>query len=264
MSDAFTQVCSAVPSEGRSLRRRRSAASAALLSRPSMLTLGELVPSFETCVLVYACSAPARGDAMDDGEAPEAMQLKYALFEPNFLVESAGQTVRKLDRPSWERLRSHVEELRIVALSSRYSDARSPPNSPVASCAATSASAVRGADCVFDLCTPTDPQAQRTVSQLLLQPKSYASVPARSRDELLEIEIHSPCDAAEAQERRVCLPTQLRAVLNDAEQLLCPPTPLSAPADGQDRRASDGPSPSDFGMICQRILQLVQRPLSAS
>lgn len=242
MSDAFTQQRPAATlgqgcsnNEPRTLRRRRSAASAALLFRPSMLTLGDLAPSFETCVLIYASSSPTI--------PPSGSKLIYALFEPNFLVDGANQTVRKLDRASWERLRSHVEELRIVALS----------DSP---------SSENRRDCVFDLCTPTDDLLQRTVSRMYLQPNSYAAVPARGRDELLKIEIYAPSDAAEAERRRACLPTQVKAVLSDAEQLICNnaglPTPLSAPPHAEERRTECGKSQSNFASTCTRILELVR------
>ncbi|SPO27135.1 uncharacterized protein UTRI_10596_B [Ustilago trichophora] len=247
--DAFTQVCPNATSEGRTLRRRRSAASAALLSRPSMLTLGELVPCFETCVLVYACSIPVGTDA-----AQQPSRLIYALFEPNFLVDGTSRTIRKLDRTSWERLRSHVEELRIVALSSRYGDESiSEPNSPI------SATRSRKPDCIFDLSTPTDSLTHRSVARIYLQPKSYTSIPARCKEELLEIEIHGPADAMQAEQRWICLPTQVRAVLQDAEQIMtAPTTPKSAPLKMDERQSVGDQSETDHGSTCERILQLIQ------
>lgn len=260
MEDAFAQMCSVstsvdqaaakgIGSEARTLRRRRSAASAALLSRPSMLTLGELVPSFETCVLVYISSSTS--PANDSIKQP---RLVYALFEPNFLVDGNNRHIRKLDRASWERLRSHVEDLRIVALSSQYDVVPLEPDS---------ATAVRR-PCVFDLSTPTD-DTSRTIS-LYLQPQSYTSVPAKSKEELLEIEIHAPCDDNLARERRVCLPAQVRAVLNDAEELMesSPPlSPLLTPpivaSPGEGRLNSSG-----FAATCDRILRLVECSETAS
>ncbi|SPO27479.1 uncharacterized protein UTRI_10596 [Ustilago trichophora] len=246
--DAFTQVCPTATDEGRTLRRRRSAASAALLSRPSMLTLGELVPSFETCVLMYATSIPVATDA-----AEQPARLIYALFEPNFLVDGTSHTIRKLDRASWERLRSHVEELRIVALASRYGDdSISEPNSPI------SATPSRKPDCIFDLSTPTDSPSHRSVAQIYLQPKSYTSIPARCKEELLEIEIHGPADAIQAEQRWVCLPTQVRAVLHDAEQLMtAPTTPNATQLSMDERRSVSHQGQTDHAKTCERILQLI-------
>ncbi|KAF6767593.1 hypothetical protein PSEUBRA_005997 [Kalmanozyma brasiliensis GHG001] len=238
--------------ESRTLRRRRSAASAALLSRPSMLSLGDLTPSFETCVLVYLSS-----DSHAHTSGVAALRLIYALFEPSFLVDGTSQTVRKLDRPSWERLRSHVEDLRIVALSSRYDEGLTEPPTPTTPCAAP----LRKPDCVFDLSMPTDDPTQRIVSQIYLQPASYASVPARCKDELLEIEIHAPSQAEE--QRRVCLPAQVRAVLHDAELLMkegvAPLTPLSAPSMGK-ASTTGGTGEAAFAETRDRILRLVQDP----
>lgn len=253
MSDAFTQayladsgdrsVASCGESGARTLRRRRSAASAALLSRPSMLTLGELVPSFETCVLVYTSSC-----------SKAAPELIYALFEPNFLICGANQIVRKLDRASWERLRSHVEELRIVALSpgfTRHPDL--PPRGSQSPCKPA---------CVFDLSTPTDSPSQRSVSRIYLQPASYTSVPARSRDELLRIEIHAPSDAGVAGQRMLRLPAQLKEVVHDAEQLTSDveavSLPRSAPPFGEERRLDGKGAQVEFEAARARILQLVQ------
>ncbi|SJX62463.1 uncharacterized protein SRS1_13313 [Sporisorium reilianum f. sp. reilianum] len=267
MEDAFAQMCSvsssadqptpkSIASEARTLRRRRSAASAALLSRPSMLTLGELVPSFETCVLVYISTPPASDTA--------TARLVYALFEPNFLVDGTRAHIRKLDRAAWERLRSHVEELRIVALSSHDTPA-SQPATPTTATAAASA-AHRKPDCVFDLATPTDNAAHRTLS-LYLQPQSYTSVPARSKAELLEIQIHTPRDDEAARQRRVCLPAQLRTVLNDAEEMRDetspPPSPLLTPpiAELPGEKRFDA---ARFAATCERVLQLVQSTETAS
>lgn len=260
MSDSFNEALPATTgggcagAEGRTLRRRRSAASAALLSRPSMLTLGELVPSFETCILIYATT---------DTEQ-RASELIYALFEPNFLVDGTGRTVRKLDRPSWERLRSHVEDLRIVALASRYTDEPSTPTSPT-----TTITPRRKPECVFDLSMPTDDLSQRSVSRIFLQPNSYAAIPARSKDELFEIEIHGPADAGIAQQRRICLPTQVRMVLQDAEQLVSaqasPTTPTSASSNtekhGKTMEINKG---AEFALACSRILELVRGPPALS
>ena len=249
MSEASTQILPAgnfANTEARTLRRRRSAASAALLSRPSMLTLGELVPSIETCVLVYTVSHPSHSTST----------MVYALFEPNFLISSTTSTIRKLDRTTWERLRSHVEELRIVAFSSRFGE-EGEPSSPT----------IRKPDCLFDLSMPTDGPEQKVISQIYLQPKSYTSVPARSKGELLEIEIHSPADAATAEERRVCLPTQVRTVLGDAEGMLGNGNgdmPLSAPLPNVGERKSGGGGNVDFDTTCQRILHLVQGQPSSS
>ncbi|SNX85565.1 uncharacterized protein MEPE_04274 [Melanopsichium pennsylvanicum] len=259
MSDAFIQVCHTNPNEARTLRRRRSAASAALLPRPSMLNLGILVPSFETCVLVYVSRCLVPPDAMDDGEQP-APKLIYALFEPNFLVDGASASICKLDRTSWERLRSHVEELRIVALSSRYGDGlATPPTTPISPVAPS-----RKPDCVFDLTMPTDGQVRRSVKELYLQPSSYASVPARNKDELLEIEIHAPSDGIIAVERTTCLPTQVRVVLQDAEQLISHHGSFTSPAPlGAESKETSETSKCDFGSACAKILELVQCPCSA-
>ncbi|KAJ1023479.1 hypothetical protein NDA16_003096 [Ustilago loliicola] len=259
MSDSFNQMFSAATggcagTEGRTLRRRRSAASAALLSRPSMLMLGELIPSFETCVLIYATT---------DTEQ-KASELIYALFEPNFLVDGTGRTVRKLDRPSWERLRSHVEDLRIVALASRYTDEPGTSTSPT-----TPITPRRKPECVFDLSMPTDDPSQRSISRIYLQPNSYAAIPARSRDELFEIEIHGPADAATAEERRICLPTQVRMVIQDAEQLVSAQaspttTPTSAPSEMENHgERMQSKREAEFALACSRILDLVQAPSAA-
>ncbi len=244
--------------ESRTLRRRRSAASAALLSRPSSLMLGQLTPSLETCVLVYLTSDSIAGQQ-------DQPRLVYALFEPSFLVDGTSKTVRKLDRASWERLRSHVEELRIVALSSRYGDGGgSQPNTPTT----PTLPSLRKPDCMFDLSMPTDDPSQRTVSQIFLQPESYASVPARSKDDLLEIEIHAPSEACgKAEQRRVCLPAQVRAVLHDAEQLtvgaITPPTPQS-PTPTVGKPSSGGSDQVGFAETRDRILRLVHSADSSS
>ncbi|SPC67448.1 uncharacterized protein UHOD_03471 [Ustilago sp. UG-2017b] len=259
MSESLNQTCSTAAAgcaggEGRTLRRRRSAASAALLSRPSMLTLGELVPSFETCVLIYAST----------GREEAAPELIYALFEPNFLIDGTGRTVRKLDRSSWERLRSHVEDLRIVALASGYTDEPSTPTSPTSATIAR-----RKPECVFDLSMPTDDASQRSISRIYLQPSSYAATPARSRDELFEIEIHGPADAATAEQRRICLPTQVRAVMQDAEQLvsaqLSPTMPTSAPSQmGNQAERMNSNRGAEFDLACSRIFDLLQGPSASS
>ncbi|TKY86121.1 hypothetical protein EX895_004946 [Sporisorium graminicola] len=270
MEDAFAQLCTVSTgvgppaakfpsSEARTLRRRRSAASAALLSRPSMLPLGELVPSFETCVLVYISSPRTTTD--DCGK--QTPRLVYALFEPNFLVDGASRHVRKLDRASWEHLRAHVEELRIVALSSQRDVPVSEPSSPVTSTTIATA-AVRKPDCVFDLSMQTDEAAQLTTS-LYLQPHSYASVPAKSKEQLLEIEIHAPYDESLAKQRTVCLPAQVRAVLCDAEELMDQTTPPLSPlltppivAQPGETRFND----AAFAATCDRILRLVESTVS--
>ncbi|GAC72153.1 hypothetical protein PANT_6c00094 [Moesziomyces antarcticus T-34] len=226
----------------RTLRRRRSAASAALLSRPSMHTLAELVPSFETCVLVHVCTSSNGADGDTSAE------LVYALFEPNFLVDGTSSTVRGLDRTSWERLRSHVEELRIVAISSRCG-------------AASPKDAVRKPDCIFDLCTDRD-TTQRSVSQIFLQPTSNAVVPAKSLEELLEIDIVAPADPNMAKQRRIWLPTQVRNILDDADHLVTnsnasfPTTPASAPL--HLAKPPESQAPADFQSASARILNLVR------
>ncbi|KAJ9480216.1 Zn(II)2Cys6 transcription factor [Pseudozyma hubeiensis] len=232
-------------STGRTLRRRRSAASAALLAKPSTLTLDQFVPSFETCVLIYIIASTT------------STELVYALFEPHFLIHGSTRSIQKLDRSSWERLRSHVEELRIVALSSGFDEPirspTTPPNSPIKR---------RKPDCMFDLSIPTDTQPSSTnVMRIYLQPRSYTTVPARDKEDLLEIEIHAPEDEALAKQRRVCLPAQIRAVLQDAEQLMLGDdadrrTPMSAPADGQ-HSADEAVGNVEFAKTCDRILDLV-------
>ncbi|KIS69553.1 uncharacterized protein UMAG_11465 [Mycosarcoma maydis] len=243
LDDAFGETCSvscsssSSPAVERTLRRRRSAASASLLSKPSMLTLGRLDPSFETCVLVYLTCWPS------------STRLVYALFEPNFLVDGSSRAIRKLDRSTWERLRSHVEELRIVALSCRFDQAES--GAPDAR--------TRRSDCMFDLSTRTD---DATITRMYLQPQSYTSVPARCKDDLLEIEIHSPSDEGLAKERKVCLPDQVRTVLQDAEQLMQDGDAQSmiSPSTGSSgsQQAKERVDSAEFASVCDRILRLVQ------
>lgn len=281
MSDTFNQVFpSAIESSTRTLRRRRSAASAALLSRPSMLTLGELVPSFETCVLVYSTSSfgtTKDDDGMDvDGESVAKVgsgsTLVYALFEPNFLVDGSSRSVIKLDRSTWERLRSHVEELRIVALPSRYGEyLTSPPPSPI-----STTNMARQPDCSFDLTSsttnPDDPPSplpsSKIISHLYLQPKSYTSIPAKSQPELLHIEIHSPNNHIPlAHQSRVAdLPTQVRTILHDANHLNCivDQTPLSAPATMEEtlkkHKNSSRHKVQDFETVAKHIITLIRPP----
>ncbi|SPO46363.1 uncharacterized protein PSANT_04049 [Moesziomyces antarcticus] len=247
MSAASEQPSAVTSGDGggeRTLRRRRSAASAALLSRPSMHTLAQLVPSFETCVLVHVCTSSSEADGATSAE------LVYALFEPNFLVDGTSSTVRGLDRTSWERLRSHVEELRIVAISSRCGASQDSPQG-----------AVRKPDCMFDLCTDKD-STQRSVSQIFLQPTSNAVVPASSREELLEIDIVAPADPNMAKQRRIWLPTQVRNILDDADHLVTnsnasiPTTPASAPVHLPNPPPASQPL-AEFQSASTRILNLV-------
>lgn len=244
MKMSVSSSSSSSTSTERTLRRRRSAASAALLAKPSTLTLDEFVPSFETCVLVYITASTT------------STELVYALFEPHFLIHGSTRSIQKLDRSSWERLRSHVEELRIVALSSGFDEPvrspTTPPNSPIKR---------RKPDCMFDLSIPTDTQPSTNVMRMYLQPQSYTTVPARGKEDLLEIQIHAPEDEALAKQRRVCLPAQIRAVLQDAEQLMLGDdadtrTPMSAPADGQ-QSAEEAVGNVGFAKTCDRILDLV-------
>ncbi len=104
-----------VNTENRTLRRRRSAASAALLSRLPCLHLrtGTLVRNVcsrlryhDPLFLLFFFAKRGRSKA-------HLRPLRTELF-----VDGSSRTVRILDRAAWERLRSHVEELRIVALTS--------------------------------------------------------------------------------------------------------------------------------------------------
>ena len=108
---------------------------------------------------------------------------------------------------------------------------------------------------MFDLCSPTDPKPSRVVS-LYLQPQSYTAVPARSKDDLLQIEIHTPSDASLAEARKALLPAQVQTVLHDA-QVSTQATPPTLPT----LTLPTTTSPSNPNLAtCDRIVSLILHP----
>lgn len=97
----------------------------------------------------------------------------------------------------------------------------------------------RGVELLHQKTQCANPTASSTCAQTGIQrneacPKS-SFVPAKSLEELLEIDIVGPADPSMAKQRRTWLPTQVRNILDDADHLVTnsnasfPTTPASAP-----------------------------------
>ncbi|EPQ32416.1 uncharacterized protein PFL1_00612 [Pseudozyma flocculosa PF-1] len=296
------------------LRRKRSLASAALTSRPSVLTLGRLTPSLETCVLIHTTSkvAPTSSATAETGAppastaaaAPGSRQLVHALFEPNFFVDGVKKRVERLDRAQWERIRASVEDLRIVGIASRERriNPTAPPLTPAknpgglitpeasptkeegrvgsSSGGGGGGATMRAPDCLFDLIAPSsvvDPgaassssgsassgmaspaDASRSISTLLIQPRSYTALPASAADELIEFEIRGVGDGILAAHRWDILPDQVKRILEEAERLGEPSDDhlLKSLQDASLRDSGKGYSEDECQSICEQILGLV-------
>ncbi|KAN0066204.1 hypothetical protein ACQY0O_000298 [Thecaphora frezii] len=274
------------------LRRKRSLASAALTSRPSLLTLGRLTPSLETCVLIHTTSKLASPADGSHGDERVQRQLVHALFEPNFYVDGVKRRVEKLDRAKWERIRASVEDLRIVGLASR--EKRIHPNAPPLASVSNpgglitpdasprrkesghDSDAARAPDCLFDLTSPSpttdatktttsDRLDARSISTLLIQPRPYTAIPASRADELIEFEIRGVGDGILEAHRWSILPDQVKRILEEAD-LLSQPSEDDLLQSMQDTTLRD--SAKTYGQeecrqICDQILQLVA-PRSSS
>ncbi|PWZ01357.1 hypothetical protein BCV70DRAFT_72608 [Testicularia cyperi] len=246
---------------GRTLRRKRSYASAALTSRPSLLTIGSLVPSLETCVLIHT-------SASDSSQGQEC-RLVHALFEPNFFVDGIRGSIHKLDRSTWEAVRADVEDLRIVALASSTTKAPQTDLPTPASSPRTSSTEFERADCVFDLTgssndTSESQETGRSVSRFYIQPRPYTSLPAKSCDELLGLEIRGVGDGILLDHRWSILPDQVKKILYDAELLSNSRRPDAATMQdlAESLQASMSIQPNDeqrkqVDQTCQQILQLI-------
>jgi hypothetical protein len=191
----------------------------------------EYTLSKQDCIVIHTT---ATGPATTS----PSVEFRYALFQPNHLIDSSGSVFRIIDRDKWERMRATVEESRIIVMKATTTSSSSASEQDEAK---GEGQIEHGTFDLPDDDSQSSPSTDHVLASFYIQPTIDSSASSSTSGPLLTLTIRAS-DSMKLQDSASwsTLPSQVKSLLQQSQDVQVQ-TP-SSPAGTE---------------LCQRILALI-------